>query len=47
MTAALSVLAYELVLTFLAGLSSGLLFVEGILRPRRRRRALISRRLVG
>ena len=43
----LSLLPHELVLTFLAGLLTGVLFAEGIVRPRRAKRALIWRRLVG
>jgi hypothetical protein len=41
----LDVLPHELVLTFLAGLLTGVLFAEGIVRPRRTKRALIWRRL--
>jgi hypothetical protein len=41
----LDVLPQELVLTFLAGLLTGVLFAEGIVRPRRTKRALIWRRL--
>jgi hypothetical protein len=39
------VLPHELVLTFLAGLLTGVLFAEGIVGPRRTKRALIWRRL--
>jgi hypothetical protein len=45
MAIVLNVLAHELMLTFLAGLLTGLLFAEGLVRPRRERRALIWRRL--
>ena len=43
----LSLLPHELMLTFLAGLLTGILIAEGIVRPRRAKRALIWRRLVG
>jgi hypothetical protein len=43
----LHVLPHELMLMFLAGLVTGVLLVEGIIEPRRERRALISRRLRG
>jgi hypothetical protein len=41
------VLPYDLVLGFLAGLCAGVLFSEGIVRPRRQKKALIWRRLLG
>jgi hypothetical protein len=46
MTAAVSA-AVEGALAFLAGLVTAVLFTEGIVRPRRERRARIWRRLVG
>jgi hypothetical protein len=41
----LFVLPVELVLTFLAGVLTGVVFLEGIVQPRRRRRDVIWRRL--
>jgi hypothetical protein len=41
------VAVYHLVLGFVAGLLAALLVTEGILRPRRKRKALIWRRLHG
>jgi hypothetical protein len=40
------VAAYHLVLGFVAGLLAAVLFTEGIVRPRRQRKALIWRRLL-
>ena len=41
------VLPHELVLTFVAGVMVGVLVSEGIVNPRRQRRAMIWRRLLG
>ncbi len=45
MAIVLNVPGHELMLTFLAGLLAGLLFAEGLVRPRRERRVSIWRRL--